>query len=74
MFYSNQSDITENMNIVITHFYFLNIDISVNIKNFELKLSVCDPNITLEGSVSQNFDIGPSFYFMSKIGNFLLFS
>ena len=36
----------------------------MNIHNFEMKFSVCDPNILLEGSMSQNVDIGPSFYFM----------
>ena len=29
-------------------------------------------NIPLEGSVSPNFDLGLSFYFMTKKGNFLL--
>ena len=33
----------------------------MNIHNFEMKFSVCDPNILLEGSVSQNFGVGPSF-------------
>ena len=33
------------------------------------------PKILLEGSVSQFFDLGPSFYFMTKTGNVLpLFS
>ena len=50
------------------------MDIYVNILNFELKLSVCDPNITVEGSVSQNFDIGPSCFFLcQKMGNIVLF-
>ena len=44
---------------------FFNMDISVNIcHNFELKLSVCDRNIPLEVSMSQNFDIGPSLYIL----------
>ena len=30
-------------------------------------------NIHLEGTVSQIFNLGPSFYFMSKKGNFLSF-
>ena len=42
--------------------------ISVTIHIIKLKFSVCDTNIHLEGSISQNFDLGPSFYFMSKNG------
>ena len=38
---------------------------------FELKSSVCNPNILPEGRVSKNVDLGPSFYFMST--NFLPF-
>ena len=44
------------------------MDISVTIKDFELKFSMWYPNIPLEGSMSQNFNLGPSFYFMSKNG------
>ena len=44
------------------------MDISVNIHHFKVKFSVCNHNIPLEGSVSQNFDLGLSFYFMSKNG------
>ena len=40
--------------------------ISVNIYYYELKLSVCNHNIIHEGSVSQNFDLGLSSYFMLK--------
>ena len=46
----------------------MNMDISVTIKDFELKFSKCKSNIPFEGSVSQNFDLGPSFYFMPKNG------
>ena len=42
------------------------MDISVNIHYFQLNFSVCNQNILLEGSVSQNCYLGPSFYFMSK--------
>ena len=54
------------------HFYFLNMNISVNIHPFDPKLSVCNPNILLEGSMSQNFDLGPTFDFMSKNGQLLM--
>ena len=50
------------------HFYFLNIDISVAIKVFDLKFSVCVLGIVFEGSMSQIFYLGLSFYFMSKNG------
>ena len=46
------------------------MDISVTIRSFELRFSVCNPNIPLKRSLSQNFDLGPTFYFMSKTGNF----
>ena len=48
-------------------FYFLNKDISVTVYVIDLIFSVCIPNIQPEGRVSQIFDLGPSFYFMSKI-------
>ena len=44
------------------------MNISVTIKDFELKFSMWYPNILLEGRVSQNFNLGPSFYLMSKNG------
>ena len=34
-----------------------------------MKFAVCFPKVTLEGGLSQNFDLGPSFYSMKK-GNF----
>ena len=40
----------------------------MNIHYFKLKFSVCDQNILLEGRMSQNVDLGPSFHFMSKNG------
>ena len=36
-----------------------------------LKLIDHVDNILLEGTVSQILDLGPTFYFMSKNGNFL---
>ena len=69
MFDQSQSKMIENANqIVIFHFYFLNMDISLTIRPFELRFCVCNSNNPLEGSVSQNFDLGPTFYFMSKNG------
>ena len=44
------------------------MDISVNIYIIKLKFSVCMLKVLPEGSVSQNFDLGPSFYFMAKNG------
>ena len=41
------------------------MDISRTMQDFELKFSVCDPNILFERSLSQNFDLGPSLHFMS---------
>ena len=41
---------------------------------FFLKLSDRIDNILMEGTVSQNFDLGPSFYFMLKKGKlFVIF-
>ena len=51
------------------------MDISVAIYQFKLKSSVCIHKVLVEGSLSQNFYLGPSFYFMSKNGQlFALFS
>ena len=36
------------------------MDNSLIIHNPELKLFICIENIVIEGTVSQNFDIGPS--------------
>ena len=44
------------------------MDISVSIHDFDPKLSVCDHNIPLEGSLSQNFDFGLGPFFMTKNG------
>ena len=44
------------------------MDISVTIYITELKFSVWILKVLLEGSVSQIFDLGPSFYFMTKNG------
>ena len=44
------------------------MDISVTIHIIPLRFSVCILKVLLEGSVSQIFDLGPSFYFMAKNG------
>ena len=49
---------------VIFHKHFLNIDISLPFTHKPLKFSICIHEIWMEGSVSQNFDLGPSFDFM----------
>ena len=48
-------DISENY---FLNFYFLNVDISLIIKATNLILSIHAENIIVEGTVSQNFDIG----------------
>ena len=59
----------EDMNLHSNFYlYFFNKDISMAFQVFYLKFSVCDPNIPLEVSMSPNFDLGLSFYFMSKNG------
>ena len=42
------------------------MDFSVNMHYFKPEFSVCNHNILLQGSVFQDFDLGPSFHFMSK--------
>ena len=51
----------ENSNF---HLSFLNWDISVNNKGKRMKIGGCIVKIYLEGTVSQNFYLGHSFYFM----------
>ena len=43
---------------------FLNKDISADIPFTSIKFKTCIPKIRMQGSMSQNVDIGPSFYFM----------
>ena len=58
------------MNLLILnlffHFYFFNIDISLNIYTLVIKFYTGALNIPPEGTVSQIFYLGPSFYFMTK--------
>ena len=48
----------------ILHYYFLNKDISVTDKENSLEFSRVVLEVSLEGSMSQIFYLGPSFYFM----------
>ena len=52
----------------IMNFYviFLNKDISIIIADIILKFCMVVLHILPEGSVSQNFYLGPSFYFMQS--------
>ena len=50
------------------HFYFLNSDISVNIKVINIKFSVRFLKVRPEGCVAQIFYLGLDFNFMSKNG------
>ena len=53
-----------NLKILIFHIYFLNKDISLTKALIYLKTWIYICEICLEGSVSQNFDLGLSFCFM----------
>ena len=53
-----------NRKIFIFYVYFLNTDISVIMALVFLKISIHITKVSLEGSVSQNVDIGLSFCFM----------
>ena len=53
-----------NLKILIFHVYFFNMDISLNIAHICLKTCMCIAEICMEGSMSQNFDLGLSFCFM----------
>ena len=49
-----------HLKMIFFNFYFLNVDNSLIMHDPDLKLSTCIKNIVIEGTVSQNFDIGPS--------------
>ena len=53
----------ENLKFFI---YFFNKDISLNISLICLKVSIQGDKGQMEGSVSQNFYLGPSFYFIQS--------
>ena len=46
--------------------YFFNIDISLSTKEPDLKFEICIHQIYMQGSVSQIFHLGPSFFFMDS--------
>ena len=53
-----------NLNILIFHVYFFNMDISIIIALIRLKTCMCIAEICMEGRMSHNFDLGLSFCFM----------
>ena len=54
--------------IVFFHFYFLDQDFFLTIISITLVFGDLVENVHLEGRISQNFDLGPSFHFMTKNG------
>ena len=53
---------------VIFYNNFLNVAFSITIAHTESKFGLAIPHTHSEGTVSQIFDLGFSFYFMPKIG------
>ena len=51
---------------------FLNVHFSITIPYNDFKLCLLSPHTHSEGTVSQNFHLGHSFYFMSKNGKHFL--
>ena len=60
----NSTGIVAEVKNWLLYFYFLNTDFSFTVCNINLKLYEYAQNVHLEGSVSQNFDLGPGFIFM----------
>ena len=56
----------EKGKILIFHVIFLNNDISITFADIILKFCMLVLHILPEGSVSQIFYLGPSFYFMQS--------
>ena len=56
-----------NLKPFLSHFFF-NMDISVTVQDFNMKSSMHVLKVLLERTRSQIFDLGLSFYFMSKHG------
>ena len=50
---------------VFFHIYFLIVNISLKIQPKYFRFSLIMPRICIEGTVSQNFNLGLSFHFMS---------
>ena len=44
----------------------MNMDISVNIAHTSFRFEICMLEIQMQGTMSQNLDIGPSFNFMKS--------
>ena len=57
-----------NLKNVIFDNYFLNLVFSVTIPPADFKFCLISLHNPLEGTMSQIFYVGPSFYFMTKIG------
>ena len=53
---------------VIFDKYFLNVDFSITRSYTGFKFCLISLHTHLEGTVSQTFYLGPSFYFMAKNG------
>ena len=49
-------------------YFSLSFDVHVILKGRKLRFSVCILKDLLKGSLSQIFDLGPSFHFMTKNG------
>ena len=59
--------------IIFVHFYFSAKDISLNIQVKIMKFETDVENIHNEGTLSQIFYLGPSFYFIRKNGKLLVY-
>ena len=57
-----------NSRNVIFDKYFSNVNFSITIVYTAFKFCLLSLHTHLEGTVSQIFDLSPSFYFMAKIG------
>ena len=62
-FFVAEIGISKNKNLIF-HVIFLNKDISVTTLDITMKISMTALHFHSEGSVSQIFYLGPSFYFM----------
>ena len=63
LFFVAEIGTSKNRNLIFNVIFF-NKDISVTTLDITLKLSMAALHIHSEGSVSQIFYLGPSFYFM----------
>ena len=63
LFFVAEIGISKNKNLIF-HVIFLNKDISVTTLDITMKFSMTALHIHSEGSMSQIFYLGPSFYFM----------